>query len=82
MLRLRQKRLALKIARQRRDEFNGDEAAMKEALAKDENLVGIDPATIILIIELVMAAIKFFRNRKEAADREPNDDEVLAAMGE
>lgn len=82
MLRLRQKRLALKIARQRRDEFNGDEAAMKEALAKDENLVGIDPATIILIIELVMAAIKFFRNRREAADREPNDDEVLAAMGE
>lgn len=82
MLRFRQKRLALKIARQRRDEFNGDEAAMKEALAKDENLVGIDPATIILIIELVMAAIKFFRNRREAADREPNDDEVLAAMGE
>lgn len=82
MLRFRQKRLALKIARQRRDEFNGDEAAMKEALSKDENLVGVDPATIILIIELVMAAIKFFRNRREAADKEPSDDEVLAAMGE
>lgn len=82
MLRIRQKRLALKIARQRRDEFNGDEAAMKEALAKDEHLTGIDPATIILIIELVMAAIKFFRNRQESGQDAPNDDEVLAAMGE
>jgi hypothetical protein len=76
---LRQRRLAVKLARQYRDQFDGDEQKVEAALRSDENLVGIDPAMIVLIIELVLAAIKFFRNRK--AEDEQSDDEVLAAIG-
>lgn len=76
---LRQRRLAVKLARQYRDQFDGDEEKVTAALRADENLVGIDPAMIVLIIELVLAAIKFFRNRK--AEGEQSDDEVLAAIG-
>ena len=77
---IRQRRMAVQLARKYREQFDGDEQKVQAALRADENLVGIDPATIILIIELVMAAIKFFRNRKEAKDKEMSDDQVLAAI--
>lgn len=77
---LRQRRLAVQLARKYREQFDGDEQKVEAALRADEHLVGIDPATIILIIELVMAAIKFFRNRREAKDQEMSDDQVLAAI--
>ena len=77
---LRQRRLAVQLARKYREQFDGDEQKVQAALRADEKLVGIDPATIILIIELIMVAIKFFRSRRESKDQEMSDDQVLAAI--
>jgi hypothetical protein len=76
---LQQRRLAVRLARKYRDKFDGDMEKVEAALKEDENLVGIDPATIILIIELVMAAIKFFRSRNVSGIG-MDDEEVLAAI--
>jgi hypothetical protein len=77
-----QRLLAVRLARKYRDQFNGDEEQIKAALKEDEQLVGIDPATIILIIELVMAAIKFFRSRKGEETANLSDDDLLALVYE
>lgn len=74
--------LAVRLARKYRDQFDGDEEKIKAALKEDEQLVGIDPATIILIIELVMAAIKFFRNRNASEVANLSDDELLSLVYE
>lgn len=74
--------LAVRLARKYRDQFDGDEEKIKAAIKEDEQLVGIDPATIILIIELVMAAIKFFRNRNASEVANLSDDELLSLVYE
>ena len=74
--------LAVRLARKYREQFDGDEEKIKAALKEDEQLVGIDPATIILIIELVMAAIKFFRNRNASEVANLSDDELLSLVYE
>ena len=74
--------LAVRLARKYRDQFDGDEEKIKAALKEDEQLVGIDPATIILILELVMAAIKFFRNRNASEVANLSDDELLSLVYE
>ena len=79
-LKLRQRRLAVRLARKYREQFDGDEAKIKEAIESDEALVGIDPAMVILIIQVILAAIKYFQNRKTSG-LEMDDDEVLVAIG-
>lgn len=74
--------LAVRLARKYREQFNGDEEKLKAAIRDDEQLVGIDPATIILIIELVMAAIKFFRNRNASEVANMSDDDLLELIDE
>ena len=74
--------LAVRLARKYREQFDGDEDKIKASLKEDEQLVGIDPATIILIIELVMAAIKFFRNRNASEVANLSDDELLSLVYE
>lgn len=74
--------LAVRLARKYRDQFDGDEEKIKAAIKEDEQLVGIDPATIILIIELVMAAIKFFRNRNASEVANMSDDDLLELIDE
>lgn len=74
--------LAVRLSRKYRDQFDGDEEKIKAAIKEDEQLVGIDPATIILIIELVMAAIKFFRNRNASEVANLSDDELLSLVYE
>jgi hypothetical protein len=53
---------------------------IKSAIEKDEALVGIDPAMVILFIQLVLAVIKYFQDRKTSGV-ESEDDEVLASVG-
>jgi hypothetical protein len=79
-LRLRQRRLAVRLARKYNGQFNGDTDKIKEAIEKDESLVGIDPALVILFVQLVMAVIQYFQNR-QTSDVESDDDEVLAGVG-
>jgi hypothetical protein len=81
MLRLRQRRLAVRLARKYNEQFDGDMDKVKAAIEKDEALVGIDPAMVILIIQIIMAAIKYFQNRKTSGV-EMDDDEVLVAVGQ
>jgi hypothetical protein len=81
MLRLRQRRLSVRLARKYNEQFDGDMDKVKAAIEKDEALVGIDPATVILIIQIIMAAIKYFQNRKTSGV-EMDDDEVLVAVGQ
>ena len=76
---LRQRRLAVQLARKYREQFDGDEQKVQAALRADEQLVGIDPATIIWMIELIRLAITFVRSRRESNDQELPDDQVLAA---
>ena len=80
LVKLRQKRLAVRLARKYRGQYEGDDAKIKEAIEKDEALVGIDPAMVILIIQIILAAIKYFQNRNTSG-LEMDDDEVLTAIG-
>jgi hypothetical protein len=79
-LRLRQRRLAVRLARKYNGQFNGDIDKIKEAIEKDESLVGIDPALVILFVQLVMAVIQYFQNR-QTSGVEIDDDDVLAGVG-
>ncbi len=79
-LRLRQRRLAVRLARKYNGQFNGDTDKIKEAIEKDESLVGIDPAMVILFIQLVLAVIKYFQDR-QTSGVESDDDDVLAGVG-
>jgi hypothetical protein len=79
-LRLRQRRHAVRLARKYNGQFNGDVGKIKEAIEKDESLVGIDPAMVILFIQLVLAVIKYFQDRKTSGV-ESDDDDVLAGVG-
>lgn len=79
-LRLRQRRHAVRLARKYNGQFNGDMGKIKEAIEKDESLVGIDPALVILFVQLVMAAIQYFQNR-QTSGVEIDDDDVLAGVG-
>jgi hypothetical protein len=79
-LRLRQRRLAVRLGRKYNEQFDGDMDKIKSAIEKDEALVGIDPAMVILFIQLVLAVIKYFQDRKTSGV-ESEDDEVLASVG-
>ena len=81
MLRLRQRRLAVRLARKYNEQFDGDMEKVKDAIKEDESLVGIDPAMVILIIQLILAVIKYFQDRKTSGVQ-MDDDEVLAAVGQ
>lgn len=81
MLRLRQRRLAVRLARKYNEQFDGDMEKVKDAIKGDESLVGIDPAMVILIIQLILAVIKYFQDRKTSGVR-MDDDEVLVAVGQ
>jgi hypothetical protein len=78
-LRLRQRRLAVRLGRKYNGQFNGDIDKIKEAIEKDESLVGIDPAMVILFVQLVMAVIQYFQNR-QTSGVEIDDDDVLAGV--
>lgn len=79
-LRLRQRRLAVRLGRKYNEQFDGDMDKIKSAIEKDEALVGIDPAMVILFVQLVLAVIKYFQDRKTSGV-ENDDDEVLASVG-
>ncbi|NBW13447.1 MAG: hypothetical protein EBR82_36110 [Caulobacteraceae bacterium] len=81
MLRLRQRRLAVRLARKYNEQFDGDMEKVKDAIKGDESLVGIDPAMVILIIQLILAVIKYFQDRKTSGVQ-MDDDEVLVAVGQ
>jgi len=81
MLRLRQRRLAVRLARKYNEQFDGDMEKVKDAIKEDESLVGIDPAMVILIIQLILAVIKYFQDRKTSGVQ-MDDDEVLVAVGQ
>jgi|GEM_PF-6588207 len=77
----RLRRLSVRLARKYRNQFDGDMDKVRAALKEDENLVGIDPAMIVLIIELVVAAIKYFKNR-QVSGIGFDDEDVLTALDE
>jgi hypothetical protein len=79
-LRLRNRRLAVRLARKYNEQFNGDTEQIRDAVQKDQALVGIDPAMVILLVQLVMAVIKYFQDRKTSGV-ELDDEEVLTGVG-
>lgn len=76
---LLRKRLAARVAKDAWVASNGDKDAYEAAVKADERLVGIDPATIILIIRLIWAAYEWFKNRKASAEQhlETSEDDIL-----
>lgn len=78
-LSLRNKLLSIQVARDAWKASKGD-PEQYEALARADNrLKMIDPATIIFIIELVMAAYKWFKNRRAShtEDVAESDRDIL-----
>jgi hypothetical protein len=84
-LRLNQhhKRLAVQVSRDAFAACEGDKDKFKALAKADARVVGLDPATIALLIQLAIAIFQYFMNRKAAvtgADAEDDDTVILQSL--
>lgn len=71
----RRKLLAAQVAKDAWAKCNGDRDQYESLARADERLVGIDPALIVLIIRLIMAAYEYFASAPKAET--PTDEEIV-----
>jgi hypothetical protein len=71
------KRTGAAIAAEAWPKCNGDEDLFLSLVKDDKRLVGIDPALIILMIQLMMAIFQYFKNRNTSAPSDESMDEII-----
>ena len=73
----RHKLLAVRVARANFEKAAGNEIEFERLVRADENVKMIDPALIILFIQVAMAVFKYFKDRKASklsyADLDDNE---------
>lgn len=77
----RNRRLAVRVARKYAN-HTGNQKSLETKLAKDEELAGIDPATILIIAQIVMEIIKLIQKWRENKQSvlQLEDNEILAEL--
>lgn len=76
----RRKLLAARVARDAWRKAEGDKEVFEQLVKEDDrikNVKAIDPALVVLLIQLAMAIFEYFKNRKSVSLESHESDEAL-----